>query len=121
MLITLLFPLLFANMTALGEVHIEEKTVHQNEYGNIACSCVDFVRQYRSDIPSMNADRFVPATTTPREGAVALMHYPHSGAWHLAIVLDFGEGWVRLRDANYEPCKVTERVVQLPDRIVGYL
>ena len=108
-------------MTALGEVHIEEKTVHQNEYGNIACSCVDFVRQYRADIPSMNADRFVPATTTPREGAVAIMYYPHSGQSHLALVLAVEGDKITLRDANYEPCMVTERTVTLPDRIVGYL
>lgn len=108
-------------MTAIGEVHIEEKTVHQNEYGNIACNCVAFVLQYRPDIPNTNASDMIIATTTPTKGAVAVMYYPHSGMYHVALVTSVQGDTLTLLDANYTPCAVTERTVTLPDRIIGYM
>lgn len=127
----LILPLLYAEMQPIAQilaeqeakqegVYISEKTDHEAQQG-VACSCVAFVRQYRPDIPSMDASMFTPATTTPREGAVALMHYPHSGAWHLALVLSVEGDSLVIRDANYVSCTVTERRITLPDRVVGYL
>lgn len=123
MILELIFPLWYHTFLApiLPPEHIpEEKTVHITT-DSILCSCVSFVRQWRPDIPLMDASRFVPATTTPSLGAVAVMYYPNSGMSHLAIVIAVDGDTITVRDANYRPCRETVRTITLPDRVVGYL
>ncbi len=88
---------------------------------SVLCNCVEYTRQYRPDLPSMDAGAFVVSTTTPSVGAVAKMFYPRSGLYHLAVVEEVGDGWITIRDANYTPCKETVRKIWLPDRVLGYL
>lgn len=120
MILTLLFPLLFGSMASFGEVHIEEKTVHPSENGGITCNCVDYVRLYKPDLPSMDASQFKVSTTTPFIGAIAVMRYP-SGARHVAYVRDVVENQILLYHANVEPCK--ERIEWMDvanPRLLGY-
>lgn len=105
---------------AKREDHIEEKTRHY-DYESTLCSCVAFARTMRPDIPFINASDMQVSTTSPSVGAVVKMYYPKSMLYHVAIVIDVGEGWIRLDEANYKPCARTQRVITLPDRIIGYL
>lgn len=98
-----------------------EKVETRNMPRTVACNCVAFARTKRPDLPGMDARNYRISTTTPFIGAIAKMYYPHSGLYHLAYVIDFGDNWVELIDANYKTCQVTHRRVMLPDRILGYL
>jgi len=99
------------------EVH--ESTVHASE---VYCSCVRFVRQYRPDLPLMDAKRYTATTTVPHVGATALMYYPNSDTWHVALVTAVGSTTATIAEANYEECEFTTRTLTLPhNRIVGYL
>jgi hypothetical protein len=101
------------------ETHILT-TATPTEKQDIACNCVAYARTFRPDIPLKNASDFVPATTTPYAGAIALMHYP-SGAWHLAYVAIVENGRVFLRHANVEHCKETVEWMDAKNsRIQGY-
>ena len=83
--------ILIASEVKQDEIHIE-KIVHIPEKHERYCSCVDFVRHYRPDLPSKNASEFRISTTTPREGAVALMYYPNSTCGILHSFLITGKG-----------------------------
>jgi len=100
--------------------HIE-KTQHIDTDNKVLCSCVDYVRLHRPDIPSQDAVKFVPATTTPRVGDVAVMRYG-SGASHVALVALVDGTRVFLRHANVIPCQESSEWRERDDwRILGYL
>ncbi|MBP9760583.1 MAG: CHAP domain-containing protein [Candidatus Pacebacteria bacterium] len=82
---------------AKREDHIEEKTRHY-DYESTLCSCVAFARTMRQDIPFINASDMPVSTSSPSVGAVAKLYYPHSMLYHVAIVTDVGEGWIRIDD-----------------------
>jgi len=120
MLLPILFPLLYANMSAFEESHIEKTTINQSENRDIRCNCVDFVRQFRKDAPSINASDYVPNSDTPVIGAIAVMRYP-SGASHVAYVKDVKNGQVLLRHANVVHCKETVEWMDVHNpRLQGY-
>lgn len=121
MLVDLIAPLLSGLLFSPTVAHIEEKTAHETTREAVACNCMAFARQYRHDLPDVNASDLTPTSATPTPGAIALMYYPHSGMWHVAYVEAVGEGWLRIVDANYSPCAVTRRTIKLPDRVRGYL
>lgn len=103
------------------ETTYAEKTDHSEQHESILCSCVDYVRQLRPDIPSMDASAFVVSTSTPAKGSVAKMRYA-SGAWHLSYVADVKDGKVLLYHANVIPCKESTEWRDVGDwRILGYL
>ena len=122
MILPLLFPLLFSGMALTGEVHIDEKPVTLGEHSSVLCSCSSFVVQYRKDLPLMDAWKYVVATDTPSVGAVAKMYYPHSGAYHVALVTAVGEDTVTIAETNYVPCAHGVRVIPKDySRLLGYL
>ena len=121
MLLSLIAPLVSMTMVLTVPLEVPIEKTHHEVHNNILCSCVQYVNQYRGDIPMVDAVDMPVATSAPREGAVAKMYYPHSGEYHVALVLEVGDGWLRVRDANYVPCEETERVITLPDRVIGYL
>lgn len=103
------------------EVAHIEKTQHVDTDNKVLCSCVDYVRLHRPDIPSQDAVHFVPATSTPFVGAVAVMRYP-SGASHVAVVALVEPERVFLRHANVVPCKETSEWMDIDNpRLHGYL
>lgn len=121
MLVELIAPLLSGLLLSPTVAHIEEKTAHETTRVAIACNCMAYARQYRSDLPDVNASDLTPTSATPTPGAIALMYYPQSGLWHVAYVEEVGSDWIRIVDANYSPCAVTRRTIHLPDRVKGYL
>lgn len=130
MIYALLFPLLCSaifppeTMPVIEETSERaqtEKSVTKDEPDTVACNCVKFVRTKRADAPFINAKDFRIATSTPFIGAIAKMYYPHSNTYHVAYVVDFGDDWVEILDANYKSCQITHRRVYMPDRIIGYL
>jgi hypothetical protein len=87
----------------------------------IACSCVAYVHGKRPDMQLVDANRLQATTTEPSDGAVALMYYPHSNMYHVAFVESIDGNSITVSEANYSPCKVTKRTIQLPhNKIIGY-
>ena len=121
MLVELIAPLLSTIFLEPTMGNIEEKTAYEETREDIACNCMAWVRQYRPDLPDVNASDLTPKSATPTPGAVALMYYPHSGMWHVAYVEEVGDGYITIQDANYSHCAVTRRTILLPDRVRGYL
>lgn len=121
MLLSTLFPLLFTSILALGEVHIDDKTVNQIENSSMLCSCSSYVVFHRPDVPLRNAYEYHATTTEPTVGAIALMHYPSNNVWHVALVIGVGDDWVRISETNYESCKQGERTIpKTYSRLIGY-
>ena len=87
---------------------------------SVLCNCVEYTRQYRPDLPSMDAGDFAISTTTPSVGTVAKMRYA-SGVWHLAYVADVKDGNVLLYHANVIPCKESQEWMDARNwRILGF-
>lgn len=127
MILTLIFPLLFAPMVQLEELQtqraaiVEEKEMHEEQKAALLCNCVLYVLQFRPDLPHRDASTYIPATTTPFVGAVAVMRYP-SGAHHVAYVTEVTSTHVYLRHANVTPCTETAEWMSRSNfRILGYL
>lgn len=120
MILSLIFPLLSNALFPVLpiEEHIE-KTQHLDTTNQVLCSCVDFVRQLRPDLPSMDASSFSVSTTTIRKGDAVKMRYP-SGAWHLAYASDVVGDQVLLMHANVVPCQESSEWRSVHDtRILG--
>lgn len=122
----LVAPLLHSAVANIpNEIVVDEK----REVANIVdgdeemfCNCVKFVVTRRQDIPFIDASQMVIATSTPYAGAVVKMYYPHSGLYHVGIVVSVMENEIEVLDANYSHCELTQRVVPKNDtRILGYL
>ncbi len=96
-----------------------EKVYHSEHQESVLCSCVDYVRQLRPDLPSMDASSFSVSTTTIRKGDAVKMRYP-SGAWHLAYASDVVGDQVLLMHANVVPCQESSEWRSVHDtRILG--
>lgn len=101
------------------ETTYAEKTDHSGQHESVLCSCVDYVKQFRPDIPSMDASAFSVSTTTIRKGDAVKMRYP-SGAWHLAYASDVVGDQVLLMHANVVPCQESSEWRSVHDtRILG--
>ena len=130
MIYALLFPLLSSviipqDITAV--IDETSETVHREKIETrdvphtVACNCVLTAKTRRPDIPLIDASMFVPSTTTPFIGAIAVMRYP-SGAHHVAYVEGIGDGYVDLYHGNKEPCQITRERISFPNkRFQGFL
>jgi hypothetical protein len=137
MLLSLIFPLLFSVyipdkpsfhtvLAELQESHIKvEHTpslAYIDEQQEIKCSCVLYAHTKRQDIPIIDAEKQTISTTTPFVGAIAKMYYPSSGLYHLSYVkkIDKESNKLLIIESNFESCKITERWISLPNRVIGY-
>lgn len=128
MVYSIITPLLFSVLipvapieTELAEVQ-ESHTKYSEESADLACNCVAYARYKGADVPFVNASNIHPTTTVPYLGATAVFFYPHSGEYHIAIVVYVEDNYVVVDEANYEHCKTGLRKVFLNDtRLLGFL
>ncbi len=104
----------------VSEVQSEVKTEHAVSE-SVACSCVRFVVLRGGNIPLIDASRIKPSTTTPSVGAVAVEYFPRSGLHHVSHVVAVGTSTVDVVEANYRPCEITYRTINLAStRLLGF-
>jgi hypothetical protein len=139
MLLSLIAPLLFSSALYTAppptkatvetqEVHKEvhrpkDPTILSSVYdATLGYNCVELVRTYRHDIPSMDASQAIVRTHTAIVGAVGKMYYGNSGLWHLFYVKEVHDETLVIVDGNYDEGYITTRVVPRYDpRYEGYL
>ena len=89
---------------------VVEEPPKKEEY-NINCYCVPYVRQFLPNLPRGNADDFQP-NTTMREGVAVLLSYSQE---HIAYVEKITSDGLLIKEANYERCKATTRLIKWED------
>jgi hypothetical protein len=86
------------------------------------CSCVTYLRTLIPSLPLVDAKHFKDfPRATPQVGGVAIFYYPTSGEYHVGYIAKLNDSGFLLKEANYEPCKVSTRLVEWNDpRLVGF-
>ena len=99
----------------------EEPEVVVEEKYNIACYCSGWAQENGVDIPDTDAWD-LHASSTPQVGGGVLFKYGESEEeHHVAKILWLLEYGMFVKEANKEPCKITERFVSYNDEfIVGF-
>lgn len=89
------------------------------------CSCVGYARtQAPKDLPFPTTARdIIPNSKEPTIGAWVLFKpggkYSYFG--HTGVVVEISNTEIRIKEANYIPCKKSERIIPLDDpSILGY-
>lgn len=87
------------------------------EYAWSVCSCFSLVRTKQPLLPRQKD--LAPNWNRPIVGAVAIFDY--DGVPHVAYVTDIFDGYFYIFEANYSPCKVGTRRVEVGDKhLVGF-
>lgn len=121
MLVELIAPLLSGMLLTPTTGHIVEKTAHETTRADIACNCMAFARQYRPDLPDVNASDLIPNSDVPVVGGGVLFFYPHSGLSHIGIVENIEGDHITVIESNFKPCNITRRVIPVDERrVVGF-
>jgi len=98
-------------------IKVEEPIKEAPPKYNINCSCVSYARQFVPDLPRGNADSF-KANSNPMIGGIILLKY---NVRHLAVIVDFKEEGILIKEANYKHCEETTRIIRYDDdAIVGF-
>lgn len=86
----------------------------------VSCNCVQFIRTMGVHMPRLkDAGDLDVNSNVPIKGGVVKFNY--NGVYHLAYIESVDADGIHIREANYEPCKIGERVISPSDpRIVGY-
>lgn len=96
----------------------EDDPYREDLHGDVECSCVRFARSQGAELPyGVDAKDLVP-NSEPEVGGVIILQYKET---HVAYIEEISEEGYHIREGNYRPCEITERVIPVDDhRIVGF-
>lgn len=85
-----------------------------------SCSCAKYAYVSIDGVPLKDADEFVPNSYEPVVGGLALFHYK-SGESHVAVITAINGTSLTVKEANYHPCLIDKRVVDMSDpSLIGF-
>ena len=85
------------------------------------CSCLEYAKTWRGITESLGyPNRISPAKQNPFIGAIGLTTEGRLG--HAFVVEEIKDGWIRVSEANYERCKLTQRWLPNDSKVIrGYI
>jgi len=85
------------------------------------CSCLEYAKARRGITESLGyPNRIAPITQNPFVGAIGLTTEGRLG--HAFVVEEVKGDWIRVSEANYERCKLTQRWLPIDSKIIrGYI
>ena len=84
-----------------------------------ACNC--WLYQKNNYFPDLPSTATIKSNLVKEIGDLAVFYYPESGLYHYAKVI-WNDGYsIGLDEANYNHCKITQRVVNIDyPRLIGF-
>ena len=91
----------------------------------IECSCVQYAQSLSPDIPLWDAIDYPVNTINPQVGDVIKLQYYNATTtrytYHIALIEKITEEGYEIKEANYEKCKTSSRIIPKDDdNIVGF-
>lgn len=87
------------------------------------CSCVKFVRSLGVEVPHIDAKWFgtFPHMIPKLNGLVIFKYGDSTDQYHIAYIDELGEDSFHIKEANYIPCKFSERWIPYDsDKILSF-